>query len=319
MSTHKVEVVPVTVEPHPNADKLGVVKVFGYTVCVQKEMWKDKTIGAYVPPDSLVDTTRPDFAFLGEHKRIKVKKLRGIISQGLLVPAPEGSKVGDDVMAQLGVTHYEPPEPISTGGDNVVAPSGFRPNYDVESFHRYGHLFEKNENVWVTEKIHGASARFCFADGKLFCGSRNSWKLDSESNIWWKVARKYPAIERFLQTHPQCTLYGEVYGAVQDLKYGHQNGHVSFAGFDILLNDHWMNAEDAYKLAQDNLIPWVPVISQNAIFAEEGLKAWAEGSSLIAGASHLREGIVIKPLIERTHPEIGRVQLKIVSNSYLER
>lgn len=320
MSTHKVEIVPVVLENHPNADKLAIVKVFGYTVCVQKEMWKDKTMGAYIPPDSIVDTTKPDFSFLGEHKRIKVKKLRGIISQGLLVPAPEGSKIGDDVMEKLGITHYDPPEPMSTGGDNVVAPEGYRPNYDVESFHRYGHLFEKNEKVWVTEKIHGANARYCVTDdGKLFCGSRTSWKADSEANIWWKVTRKYPAIERFLSKYPMLTLYGEVYGAVQSLKYGHSNGHVSFAGFDILHNNQWMNAEEAFELACDNQIPWVPVLSQNAIFAEEGLKGWAEGASLVGGADHIREGIVIKPLMERTHPEIGRVQLKIVSNGYLER
>lgn len=319
MSTHKVEVVPVVLEPHPNADKLAIVKVFGYTVCVQKEMWKDKAIGAYIPPDSIVDTSKPDFAFLGEHKRIKVKKLRGIISQGLLVPAPEGSNIGDDVMEKLGITHYDPPEPMSTGGDNVPAPEGFRPNYDVESFHRYGSLFVPGEKVWVSEKIHGASARYCTNDeSQFFCGSRNSWKKDSEANIWWKVARKCPAIETFVSKYPMLTLYGEVYGAVQDLKYGHSNGQVSFAGFDILHNDKWMNAEEAFALAQKYEIPWVPSLGVHE-FNSEALKLLAEGPSLIPGANHIREGIVVKPLIERTSPEIGRVQLKIVSNGYLER
>ena len=36
-------------------------------------------------------------------------------------------------------------------------------------------------------------------------------------------------------------------------------------------------------------------------------------------AKHLAEGIVITPENERTDPEIGYLQLKLVSNRYLER
>ncbi|MGH9759840.1 MAG: hypothetical protein ACREAC_03250 [Blastocatellia bacterium] len=83
-STHKVEVVPVVLERHPNADTLSVVKVFGgYTVCVRTVDFKDGDLGAYIPPDSVVDSSRPEFAFLAGHERIKVKRLRGIVSMGL--------------------------------------------------------------------------------------------------------------------------------------------------------------------------------------------------------------------------------------------
>ena len=86
-STHRVEVVPITLEPHPNADTLSIVRVFaGYTVCVRTTDWQGRALGAYVPPDSLVDTTRPEFAFLADGKRarqrIKVKKLRGVAAWG---------------------------------------------------------------------------------------------------------------------------------------------------------------------------------------------------------------------------------------------
>jgi hypothetical protein len=37
------------------------------------------------------------------------------------------------------------------------------------------------------------------------------------------------------------------------------------------------------------------------------------------GAKNIREGIVVKPERERTDPTIGRVQLKIISNTYLEK
>lgn len=54
MSIFKVEVVPITLEPHPNAETLSVVKVFDYAVCVRTADWKDKLLGAYIPPDSVV-------------------------------------------------------------------------------------------------------------------------------------------------------------------------------------------------------------------------------------------------------------------------
>jgi len=49
------------------------------------------------------------------------------------------------------------------------------------------------------------------------------------------------------------------------------------------------------------------------------LQALADGPSLVRGANHAREGIVIKPVKERKHWSLGRVMLKVVSNEYLEK
>jgi hypothetical protein len=65
-------------------------------------------------------------------------------------------------------------------------------------------------------------------------------------------------------------------------------------------------------------LPWVPAVYVGA-YDEALVEMASDGASLMPGADHLREGIVVRPLIERTDPEIGRVQLKIVSNAYLER
>src|SRR5690349_21772622 len=108
MSTFKVEVVPVKLEKHPNADALSLVTVFdAYVLCVRTADWEGVTQAAYLPPDSVVPNTE-EYAFLEGKTRIKAKKLRGIVSQGMLVPAPEGSSIGDDVAEALKITHYEP-------------------------------------------------------------------------------------------------------------------------------------------------------------------------------------------------------------------
>ncbi len=142
IETHKVEVVRVKLDPHPNADTLSVVQVHNFTCCVRTADWQDGDLAAYIQPDSIVDTSRPEFTFLEGHERIRVKKLRGIVSMGLLVKAPEGVNVGDDAAEALGVTHYEPPLPLSAGGDVEAPPPGlYAPTYDVESMYRFAHLF----------------------------------------------------------------------------------------------------------------------------------------------------------------------------------
>jgi len=319
-STHRVEVVPVHLERHPNADTLSVVRIWGYSVCVRTADWQDGALGAYIVPDSVVDTTRPEFAFLGDHPRIRVKRLRGTLSQGLLIPAPAGAIAGDEVAELLGVHRYEPPENACTGGDNVPAPVAWVPCYDVESWHRYKHLLTDGEPVVATEKVHGASARYLYAAGQMYCGSRTAWKKESDRSAWWKALRRHPEIATFCQANPDCVLYGEVYGQVQDLRYGAAQGEVYFRGFDVWQRDHWLDWAEVQARAATAL-PWVPPLYTGPYDADH-LAALAEGDSVVAatlGAKNIREGIVVKPLQERTDPEIGRVQLKIVSNAYLER
>lgn len=311
-STHKVEVVPVVLEKHPNADTLSIVNVWGYSCCVRSEDWAGVERAAYIPPDSIVDSNRPEFAFLAGHERIKVKKLRGVVSMGLLVPAPEGSAIGDDVANQLGVTHYEPPIHC-VGGEATKPPSGYRPNYDVETAYRYPHIFVNGEPVWVTEKIHGANARFCFDGEKMHCGSRVEWKVERDDVLWWRALRVCPWLESFCRANPDITVYGEVFGQVQDLKYGRS---VDVAVFDLLRGTTWLDPLPARELGAS--LQWVPLIGTVAWTWPE-VAAFAEGPSRVTGADHLREGIVVKPMHERTHPEVGRVQVKIVSSAYLAR
>ena len=323
-STHKVEVVPVVLEKHPNADSLSIVQVFGYPVVVRTADWVDGSLGAYIPPDSVVDSTRPEFEFCKGHERIRVKKMRGVVSMGLLMPAPEGAKAGDNVAEQMGVTHYEPPIKWSMspgkgqkGMDDVPAPAGlYAPTYDVDALRRYVDLFTPGEPVWVSEKIHGANARYCFTDGQMMAGSRTNWKAYNEKNLWWKALSVHPEIQVFCQNHPGMVVYCEVYGCVQDLKYGMSNGQVRLGVFDILRGAEWVDANEAHNMAPE--LPWVPTLATNMPFDAAAIYALAEGPSLVPGANHMREGIVVKPLKERVDLKVGRVCLKVVSTAYLE-
>ncbi len=315
MSIFKVEIVPVKLEPHPNADTLSIVKVFDYAVCVRTADWQDKTMGAYIPPDSVVPNNEK-FAFLDGKTRIKVRKLRGVVSMGLLVPAPAGSVVGDDVTELLGVTHYEPPlQNAKTGGEVESPPQGIAaPAYDVENMLRFASLFQENEPVHVTEKIHGANSRYVFHDNRMWCGSKNEWKKQDDENLWWRALSQNPWLENYCRNNAGDVVYAEVFGSVQSLRYGLKPGIYQIRVFDILRNGKFLSVDTLLAIPDIKLVPSLGIHP----FDLEKLKVMAEGNSLIEGANHIREGVVVRPMTERYTNEIGRLQLKIISNAYLE-
>ena len=100
------------------------------------------------------------------------------------------------------------------------------------------------------------------------------------------------------------------------MRYGAKPGEVRIAVFDLLIGNIWAEARWSRDAAPR--LPWVPKIGEIA-FDADALFKLADGPSLVLGADHIREGIVIKPTSERTDPEIGRVQLKVVSSEYLGR
>lgn len=317
IAEHTCDVIRIKLEPHPNADSLSLVQVGDFQCAVRTEDWKDGDLAVYIPPDSVVPETK-EFEFLGKNRRIKARKLRGEWSVGLLIPAITSAKVGDDCMEELGIIHYEPQihGHFKTGGDNEIPPQGFFPTYDVLNFRKYASRFTDGEEVIVTEKIHGANARFACVNDKIFCGSRKFWKKEDPDNLWWKIFGQHTALESWLRHHQDLAVYGEIFGQVQNLKYGATAKQIFFAAFDILRGDQWLDFDEAHKIGAP--LPWVPLVYRGP-FDKEKILEFAERDSSYPSANHLREGVVVKPIHERTDRKIGRVQLKVVGNRYLSK
>jgi len=334
MSTHDIDIIEIgEIFPHPDPEvtKMELTHIGGWQCCVGKGDFKKGDKAVYIPPDFLVQTDHPSFTFLKREgksqERIRVKRLRGAISQGLIIPVPNELAhfpVGTNVIEQLGIERYEPPLPKSTSGDFIGAPSGlYCPKFDVENWQRYNTIFAINELVHVTEKLHGASSRYTFAknaDGEefQFCGTRINWMKEDDTNIWWMAFNQCPAIGEWCRAHPEQIIYGEIFGQVQGLKYGAKKNDIFFAAFGILNKTTWLDFDDARNSAGGYTVPCVPLLYSGP-FDIEKIKELAEGDSSWPRANHMREGVVILPDKERTNPEIGRVQLKIVSNRYLEK
>lgn len=347
MSEWKPRVVELTEQntrKHENADKLSIADIDGFPVVFQTSEFTVPGLAAYFPEDTI----------LNDGTVIRSKKLRGVLSIGMLTPLPEGRfpqflnddgkwKVGDDVTEFFNLTKVkEPDADLALETENESCPFRFPEYTDIESYQKYGFQtvteWEDSENpenlsteynrvlvenrksifdgmdVTVTEKIHGANARYVYKDGRLWVGSRTNVKRYDPRSIWWRAA-KHHELEKKLAQIPDVVVYGEVYGQVQNLKYGIE-GEVRFRAFDAfsLKAGEFYDSEPFQALMENLDIPTVPILYQGPWTAE--IEDMRNGKSILA--DHHREGFVIKPMFERFSDRFGRVILKAIGEEYRE-
>jgi RNA ligase (TIGR02306 family) len=344
MSTHAVNIIEIqSITPplDPETLSLEIVNIGGWQTVIQKNSFQlgDKAI--YIEPDYQIDTSLPAFAFLHREgnnplRRIRAIKLRGELSYGLLIKVPaelSALPVGTNVMELLQITRWEP----STGKklfaksvDTSKWPKLFAPKFDLENYQNYKNLIGDDERVIVTEKIHGANARYTFCDDIFYVGSRNQWVEHDNQNVWSKAANQDPRIEFFCRENPEVILYGEVYGdGVQSLTYGVPKGRTNFVAFAASfgrskIDDNGSSGQGDFirtDWLRNQSLPVPPriFIGKFGDFRET-MTTVIEQDSLLAienGVSQMSEGIVIVPLEERKDPKLGRVALKRVSSRYL--
>lgn len=175
MATFECKVYKLKIEEHPNADALELAVVGDYCSIVRKGQFKTGDLGVYVPeaaiiPEWLIEKLGLTDRLAGKQKnRVKAAKLRGILSQGLIVPVTNGVLTrnnsgadedtlfvseGDDVTEFLGITKYEPPIPTHMNGE-VWNAMGLTLKYDIENIKKYPNIIKEGEPVVFTEKLHG--------------------------------------------------------------------------------------------------------------------------------------------------------------------
>ncbi|MGV2866393.1 RNA ligase (ATP) [Achromobacter sp. AGC39] len=187
MSEFSCPVVEVRIEPHPNADAIEIAVVGGFQSIVKKGQFRTGEHVVYIPENALVPEwllrhlgMYDDVAGKGRlagsgGDRVKAIKLRGIVSQGLIVgtiPYGPGSvlvastphegnegagivDVGADASSTMGVVKYEPVVPASMAGRAIGADLDITHKYDFENIKKHPELIEEGHPVVMTEKIHG--------------------------------------------------------------------------------------------------------------------------------------------------------------------
>ena len=89
-----------------NADRIELVHVDGWQVVVKREEFKEGDLGIYFEIDSKLPD-KPEYEFMRSRGfKVKTIKLRGVLSQGLLLPLPKGHGYteGENLTSALGIT-----------------------------------------------------------------------------------------------------------------------------------------------------------------------------------------------------------------------
>jgi hypothetical protein len=92
-------------------------------------------------------------------------------------------------------------------------------------------------------------------------------------------------------------------------------GSLGFAAFDLLVDGRYLDWPDLRELLARSGIPGVPVLYEGPLTAA-AVREHAEGPTTLGGGN-IREGVVIRPVQERTDARVGRVVLKYLSDAYL--
>lgn len=361
------------IRKHPNADALDMTEIYGQNIITKRDLYREGDLAVFLPPDSVLSLDPQNIIVkdsgLAPGHCIEAKRLRGIFSNGMLIPADVcftrselgELRVGEFVADKLDITKYESPaDKLQTQGENERDP-GYLPTYtDIEGWPKFRNenIIKENDDVVLTEKIHGANARFAYRDGRLWVGSHHGIKKQNvfttpegkqiEKNLWWSVAKAINLEEKFVNllngnfdlgsiedgnigrvkkkliaqtVNPldgldlsKTVLYGEVYGQVQDLKYGITSGAAlrifdSFDGTRGQYNDWRITVAIVTAMGLDLVPelycgPW-----------KQELEEMRNGKSVLY-PGNIREGYVMKPLTERFDEYIGRVIFKHVGEDY---
>lgn len=163
-----------SVEPHPNADRLDVVKVLGFQCVTAKGLYHTGDIVVYIQPDSIL----PEQDWAKDYRkysptRIKACKIRNEWSEGIIVPLDilpvveqyvqdnlnSDDLIGTDIASMIEVEHYEPPAPQDLTAKGKL-PFGI-PKTDEDRWENRV-TFPYGELVDITLKIDGQSCSYYY-------------------------------------------------------------------------------------------------------------------------------------------------------------
>jgi RNA ligase (TIGR02306 family) len=348
MSTLRVTAEVLTVHEHPNADALDLAQVGLYRAVVAKGAYRTGETAVYIPEQSVLPAELIDELGLtgrlagSKADRVKAVRLRGELSQGIVcrpkaladVDLARAAEVGADFAEQLGITKWVPPIPPTMSGDVESAPD-LLPWVDIENIQRYPDIFTPGEPVVLTEKLHGSACLLTYVadEDRVYVSSKGfgakSLALKEEArNLYWRAVRGHGVAEAAARVAERLGarrvgIFGEVYGAgVQDLTYGADGRRetLGYAVFDVSAEiDGRVRWLDAAEELEDEL-PLAPRLFEGPYDIGRVLEV-ATGRETVSGRElHLREGVVIRPTVERYSTVTGgRAIAKAVSPAYLTR
>jgi RNA ligase (TIGR02306 family) len=286
-------------------------------------------------------------SYLRKGQRVRTIKLRKVYSECLIIPigfVPEKYRYdGSDCMELLEVFKYEPPvKMIQLSGGRKIKYSqnpNFHIYYKFPNLKNVPEMFNEDDIVTVTRKLHGTNARFGIVKKKklsifdrvkkLFgnkwvnyeyvLGSHNVEK-GSESqgfystDVWKTISDNYKIKDRlwdYVKKYGSpdylgngLIIYGEIYGHGIQKNYDYGLTDIKFAGFDVELNGDYQPYYGERNVFQSLGLPRVEVLYLGTWSKEKQDKYVFNNN--IEGTKVPHEGVVVKSITGDRH-KVGKV------------
>lgn len=326
------------INPIEGADAIEVASIGGWKVVVKRGEFQVNQLAVFAEVDSWVPHTLAPFLTKPgqfpkvynnvEGQRLRTIKLRGQISQGLLLPVSviqidgkwiEGVVVdeGVDVSELLGIQRWEPPAEFRAANAKGSFPH-FIPKTDcerVQNISRQVQQWAEDEIVFQkSEKLDGSSMTLFYKDGEVGCCSRNLELKDDGTSTFWETAKAEKLVEKLIALGKNIALQGELLGGqIQGNAYK-INGFKFFL-YDVFDIDkqEYLHPEVVEQFAESQGISHVPVIGYVTLPKEDIVQTLlkdADGKSAI-GCKPNREGFVYKSTKDTS------ISVKCISNAWL--
>lgn len=307
--------------PIENADSIETALIGGWKVVIKKNEFQIGDLVIYFEIDSWIPKEIAPFLFKGrtfdsiEGERLRTVKLRGQISQGLVLPLSlineNNYKEGDDLTEILGIKKYEIQLSSLINGLTKGNFPHFIPKTDQERLQNIKIRDIINRRYEVTEKLDGSSLTIYKKDGEWGVCSRNlELKLDVESTFV-NTAKEFIELNS-MSIISNIAFQGEIIGpGVQRNKYKKsKHEFYIFDVFDIDKQEYLLPADryDYIKELKCNHVPILEDFDCNEETSIDYLLNLANGKSQLNDIN--REGLVFKE-------KFKNFSFKVISNDFL--
>src|SRR3989338_415087 len=317
--------------PIEKADMIELATVLGWNVVVKKGEFKVNDLGIYFTIDSLLDSTKEYCQFL-QNKPLKTKKMRGVLSQGLLAQLEwlkehtlsdlSNFKEGDDVTELINVTKY-----IHPTENNVYKNEGrlpfpqFVPKTDEERVQNIPSKLEqlRGKRVVITKKYDGTSFTCTYTkdDDKFLICSRNNTIIDSDNSVihFFEMVKKYDLETKMRKLGRNIAIQSEICGPKIN------GNRLKLKEFDLFVfNIYDINSRqyllwhDVITITQELNLKTVDVVYFDIIKEE-----WLSVSKLLelSDAQTYDSGDICEGIVVKTEDPFSRISFKVISNKFL--
>jgi RNA ligase (TIGR02306 family) len=324
------------------ADNIELVVAGGWNAITKKGEYQIGSLVIIATTDAVIPQDLSDAMnvtnYLRKGGRVRTVKLKGVYSECLIIPfefGPIGAHLfqGDNMMDEMRIYKYEPPV------KQIQLASGRKIKYkDNPNFHVYykfpnlknvDGMFNEDDVVEITRKIHGTNARYGIVkktklsfidklkkfirladewiDYEYVYGSHNVEKGSDSQGFYstdvWRTAAEQYNIKNKLWSYVKdrgsnyigdgIIIYGEIYGPGIQKGYDYGLSDIEFKAFDIKLDNGYMDTGDTHIALNYFLnLPYVDIL-YTGLWNQEVQDKFTF-NNFIPGTKVPEEGIVIK-------------------------